>query len=53
VLTTADGMQRSFTRRGDVPKVQIRGPLEGHRKLLTEYTDKDIHGVTAYLVTLK
>jgi hypothetical protein len=26
---------------------------EGHRKLLPGYTDKDIHNVTAYLVTLK
>ena len=53
VLTTADGLQRSFTRIGDVPKVEIRDPLEGHRNLLTVYTDKDIHDVTAYLVTLK
>jgi cytochrome c oxidase cbb3-type subunit 3 len=52
-LTPADGVQRSFTRNGDVPKVEIRDPLEGHRKLLPVYTDKDIHDVTAYLVTLK
>jgi cytochrome c oxidase cbb3-type subunit 3 len=53
VLKTADGTHRSFTRNGDVPKVEIRDPLEAHRKLLTVYTDKDIHDVTAYLVTLK
>ena len=53
VLTTADGVQRSFTRRGDVPKVEIHDPLEPHRQLLTVYTDKDIHDVTAYLVNLK
>ena len=53
VLTPADGVQRSFTRNGDVPKVEIHDPLEGHRKLLPVYTDKDIHDVTAYLVTLK
>ena len=53
VLTPADGIQRSFRRNGDVPKVEIRDPLEGHQKLLTVYTDKDIHDVTAYLVTLK
>jgi cytochrome c oxidase cbb3-type subunit III len=52
-LTPADGVQRSFTRNGDVPKVEIRDPLEGHRNLLPVYTDKDIHDVTAYLVTLK
>ena len=38
---------------GDTPKVTINDPLDGHRKLLTVYTDKDIHDVTAYLVTLK
>jgi len=53
VLTPADGIQRSFTRNGDVPRVEINDPLEGHRKLLSIYTDKDIHDVTAYLVTLK
>jgi len=53
VLTPADGVQRSVRRSGDVPKVEIHDPLEGHRKLLTEYSDKDIHDVTAYLVTLK
>ena len=52
VLTTAEG-QRSFTRSGDVPKVEVRDPLEAHRKLLGVYTDRDIHNVTAYLVTLK
>ncbi len=53
VLTPEDGIQRSFRREGADPKVEIRDPLDGHRKLLTEYTDKDIHDVTAYLVTLK
>jgi cytochrome c oxidase cbb3-type subunit 3 len=53
VLTPKDGVQRSFRRDGAEPRVEIRDPLEGHRKLLTEYTDKDIHDVTAYLVTLK
>ncbi len=52
-LTPADGVPRSFTRNADVPKVEIRDPLEGHRNLLPVYTDKDIHDVTAYLVTLK
>jgi cytochrome c oxidase cbb3-type subunit 3 len=52
-LTPADGLQRSFTRNGDVPKVEINDPLAGHRQLLSVYTDKDIHDVTAYLVTLK
>jgi cytochrome c oxidase cbb3-type subunit 3 len=53
VLTPADGIQRTFTRNGDVPKVEVRDPMTPHRKLLSVYTDKDIHDVTAYLVTLK
>jgi cytochrome c oxidase cbb3-type subunit III len=52
-LTQTDGTQRSFARRGDVPKVEVNDPMAGHRQLLTVYTDKDMHDVTAYLVTLK
>jgi cytochrome c oxidase cbb3-type subunit 3 len=52
-LALADGTSRSFRRDGDVPKVEIHNPREGHIKLLPAYTDKDIHDVTAYLVTLK
>ena len=52
-LTTADGAHRSFRTEGDVPKVEIRDPLQPHRELLREYTDRDIHNVTAYLWTLK
>jgi cytochrome c oxidase cbb3-type subunit 3 len=52
-LTLADGTQKTFRRSGAVPQVQITDPLEGHKKLLVKYTDKDIHDVTAYLVTLK
>ncbi len=52
-LQLADGTSRSFTRNGDVPKVVVRDPMKTHRDLWAEYTDKDIHDVTAYLVTLK
>jgi cytochrome c oxidase cbb3-type subunit 3 len=52
-LVLEDGTQRSFRRDGDSPKVEVRDPREAHRKLLPTYTDKDIHDVTAYLVTLK
>ena len=52
-LELADGTVRSFRRTGDVPKVEVRDPLEGHRALLSVYTDKNMHDVTAYLVTLK
>lgn len=52
-LTLADGTVRSFTRNGPRPRVEVRDPLEPHRALLTLYTDKDMHDVTAYLATLK
>ena len=52
-LVQADGTELSFRRDGDRPKVEVRDPLEGHRDLLAVYTDKDMHDVTAYLVTLK
>ena len=52
-LEFADGASRSFRRNGDVPKVEIHNPREGHLKLLPAYTDKDIHDLTAFLVTLK
>ena len=52
-LKQSDGTTRSFRREGDVPKVDVRDPLEPHRALWAVYTDKDMHDVTAYLVTLK
>lgn len=52
-LTQTDGTLRGFSRMGQVPKVELHDPLAPHRELLHEYTDKDIHDVTAYLVTLK
>jgi hypothetical protein len=48
-----DGTQRTFTRNGETPKVELHDPAAPHRDLLPTYTDKDIHNVTAYLVTLK
>ena len=53
VLTDSDGVQRSIRRDGDVPKVEIHDPLEAHKNLLPTYTDKQIHDLTAYLVTLQ
>ena len=52
-LTLTDGTYRSFGRRGDVPRVEIRDPLDAHKQQLLVYSDADIHNVTAYLVTLK
>jgi cytochrome c oxidase cbb3-type subunit 3 len=53
VVLLQDGQQRSFRRAGEIPRVDLDDPLEPHRKLLPIYTDKDIHDVTAYLLTLK
>jgi cytochrome c oxidase cbb3-type subunit 3 len=52
-LTEKDGTPRSFRRTAEIPKVDVRDPLEAHRNLLPVYTDKDIHDVTAYLASLK
>jgi cytochrome c oxidase cbb3-type subunit III len=52
-LTQPDGATRSFRREGDTPKVEIHDPLKPHKDLLPVYTDKNIHDVTAYLVTIK
>ncbi len=52
-LALADGSKKTFRRTGDTPNVVIHDPLKAHRDLLPEYSDKDIHDVTAYLVTLK
>jgi cytochrome c oxidase cbb3-type subunit III len=49
----ADGTLRTVRRTGNVPKVEINDPLHAHRALLAEYTDKDMHDVTAFLATLK
>lgn len=48
-----DGSERTFRRDGDTPKVEVHDPLKAHRDMLSLYTDKDMHDVTAYLVTLK
>ncbi|RXH54657.1 c-type cytochrome [Granulicella sibirica] len=52
-LKLSDGSVRSFGRLGDMPKVTIDDPLQAHKNLLPMLTDKQIHDVTAYLVTLK
>jgi cytochrome c oxidase cbb3-type subunit 3 len=52
LLTTAEGVQRSFSRSGNA-SIEVRDPMERHRRMLAEYSDRDIHNVTAYLVTLK
>jgi cytochrome c oxidase cbb3-type subunit 3 len=48
-----DGRERTISRNGATPKVEIHDPLQPHRDLLPTYADKDIHDLTAYLVTLR
>jgi cytochrome c oxidase cbb3-type subunit 3 len=52
-LADADGTQQTFRRNGNNPKVEIHDPLQPHKALLGVYSDKDIHNLTAYLVTVK
>jgi cytochrome c oxidase cbb3-type subunit 3 len=52
-VVLADGTQRTFRRVGDVPKVEVMDPLATHRAMLQQYTDRDVHDVTAYLATLR
>jgi cytochrome c oxidase cbb3-type subunit 3 len=52
-LYDSSGEYHSFAREGATPKVEVQDPLKAHRDLLAQYTDADIHNVTAFLVTLK
>lgn len=52
-IKDASGKRHTFARRGDTPKVEITDPLQAHIDLLRTLTDKNIHDLTAYLVTLK
>ncbi len=47
------GNSRTFVRNGDVPKVIVNDPLKVHVDMLKNYSDADMHNMTAYLVTLK
>ena len=52
-LIDAAGDQRTFSHDDNGPSVQIHDPLKAHRDLLPQYTDKEVHDLTSYLVTLK
>jgi mono/diheme cytochrome c family protein len=53
ILTDSDGVSHTIPRNGDIPKVEIHDPLAAHRQLMRVYTDKEIHDISAYLVTVK
>ena len=50
-LRDGEGYYRSYSR--DAVKVELQDPLAAHVELLKQYTDKSMHDVLAYLVTLK
>jgi cytochrome c oxidase cbb3-type subunit III len=52
-LRDASGNYHSFARKKDTPRVEMHNPLKVHSDMLMQYTDRDIHNLTAYLVTLK
>jgi cytochrome c oxidase cbb3-type subunit 3 len=52
-LHDASGVRLSFTRDEDVPMVEITDPLQAHLDLMRTMTDKTMHDLTAYLVTLR
>jgi mono/diheme cytochrome c family protein len=52
-LYLPDGSERTIVRIGQTPRVELHDPLQPHRDLLPLYSDKEIHDITAYLVTLK
>ena len=52
-LRDPSGARRTFARDGDVPKVEVKDPLQWHLDHLRTLTDKDMHDLTAYLVTMK
>jgi small nuclear ribonucleoprotein (snRNP)-like protein len=49
----SSGDYHSFDRGADWPKVEVNDPLRVHTQMLRQYSDDDIHNVTAYLETLK
>jgi cytochrome c oxidase cbb3-type subunit 3 len=52
-LRQADGTMRTLRRDGDLPRVELKDPLDAHKAMPGELTDKDMHDVTAFLATLK
>jgi cytochrome c553 len=52
ILLDAAGKVHSFAL-GNGLRVQLEDTLGAHRQLLDQYTDDDMHNLTAYLATLK
>jgi cytochrome c oxidase cbb3-type subunit 3 len=52
-LKDATGLLRTIARNGDTPAVTVTDPLQSHLDHMRNLTDKAMHDLTAYLVTLK
>lgn len=52
-LIDGSGIRRTFPRDNEVPKVEITDPYQAHLDNFLKITDKQMHDLTAYLVTLK
>ncbi len=52
-LKDASGLLRTIARHGDTPSVAVTDPLQYHLDHMRTLTDKNMHDLTAYLVTLK
>jgi len=52
-LVDSAGMRHTFARNEDIPKVVVKDPAQAHLDMLTKLTNKNMHDLTAYLVTLK
>lgn len=52
-LVDEAGVERTIARNGDAPKVVVKDPIQAHIDRLPMLTDKVMHDLTAYLVTLK
>jgi len=52
-LIDAAGNRRTFARDNERPRVEITDPYQAHLDNFLKMTDKHMHDLTAYLVTLK
>jgi cytochrome c oxidase cbb3-type subunit 3 len=52
-LKDAAGVLHSVARSGATPSVAVTDPLQYHLDHMRRLTDKNMHDLTAYLVTLK
>jgi cytochrome c oxidase cbb3-type subunit III len=52
-LIDAAGNRRTFARDNEQPRVEITDPYQAHLDNFLKMTDKHMHDLTAYLVTLK